>query len=44
MELVVGGEVLAEHKRDLVCELLRIASRDAENPDPEVFRADDAVR
>jgi hypothetical protein len=53
--LVVGSEVLAEHDRDLVGELLRVRGGDAEDPDPEVLpscvaaafridlRADDAV-
>jgi hypothetical protein len=43
VELVVGGEVLAEDERDLVGELLRVGRGDAEDSDPEVLRADDAV-
>jgi hypothetical protein len=44
MHLVIGGGVLAEHKRDLIGELLRVGSRDATNPDSDVLRANDAVR
>lgn len=40
---LVGAEVLAERERDLVGELLRVGSGDAEDSDTEMLGADDAV-